>query len=94
MYVLGFEVDFGHLEAVNLMASYKYQEKQMAYLAVTMMVNENHELAPLVVNSIRKDLIDPAENFNCLAIHAITNIASKELSEMLVQDVYKLFVST
>jgi hypothetical protein len=29
MYVLGFEIDFGHLEAVNLMTSYKYQEKQM-----------------------------------------------------------------
>lgn len=56
MYVLGFEVDFGHLEAVNLMASRKFQEKQIAYLAVTLMISESHELAPLVVNSIRKDL--------------------------------------
>jgi AP-2 complex subunit alpha len=58
------------------------------------MLTENHELAPLVVNSIRKDLDDPDENFNCLAIHATTNIASQELSEMLIQDIYKLFVSS
>ena len=92
IYVLGFDIDFGHMEAINLMASPKYQEKQIAYIAVTMMLNENHELAPLVVNSIRKDLDDTDENFNCLALHATANIASKELSEMLIQDIYKLFV--
>lgn len=31
MYVLGFEIDFGHLEAVNLLASLKYQEKQIVF---------------------------------------------------------------
>jgi AP-2 complex subunit alpha len=59
-----------------------------------MMITEAHELAPLVVNSIRKDLDDPDENFNCLAIHAATNIASKELCEILIQDIYKLFASS
>lgn len=58
-----------------------------------MMLNEHHELAPLVVNSIRKDLDHPEENVNCLAIHATTNIASQELSEMLIQDIFKVFIS-
>lgn len=93
MYVLGFEIDFGHLECVNLMASIKYQEKQMAYLAATMMISENHELAPLVVNSVRKDLDSTNINFSSLALHAVTNIASRELADLMVNDVFKMFTS-
>lgn len=29
MYILGWEVDFGHVEAVNLIAGNKYTEKQI-----------------------------------------------------------------
>lgn len=29
MYILGWEIDFGHLEAVNLISSTKYSEKQI-----------------------------------------------------------------
>jgi hypothetical protein len=29
MYILGYEIDIGHMEAVNLMASQKYSEKQI-----------------------------------------------------------------
>jgi AP-2 complex subunit alpha len=29
MYILGYEIDFGHMEAVNLLSSQKYSEKQL-----------------------------------------------------------------
>lgn len=29
MYILGYEIDFGHLESVTLMTSQKYSEKQI-----------------------------------------------------------------
>jgi hypothetical protein len=29
MYILGYDIDFGHLEAVNLISSTKYSEKQV-----------------------------------------------------------------
>lgn len=29
MYILGWDIEFGHLEAVNLIASTKYSEKQI-----------------------------------------------------------------
>jgi AP-2 complex subunit alpha len=32
MYILGWEIDFGHLEAVNLISSQKYSEKQIVSL--------------------------------------------------------------
>ena len=36
IYILGWNVDFGHLEAVNLISANKYSEKQIGYLAMTL----------------------------------------------------------
>nr|KAJ3423279.1 hypothetical protein HK105_006656 [Polyrhizophydium stewartii] len=94
MYILGWEVDFGHVEAVNLLNSTKYSEKQIGYLATTLMLNETHELARLVVNSIHRDLDDHNEVFNCLALHAIANIGGREMSETLINDIFKLFTGS
>jgi AP-2 complex subunit alpha len=33
MFLLGHEIDFGHMEAVNLMASTKYSEKQIVNIS-------------------------------------------------------------
>ncbi|KAJ3276171.1 hypothetical protein HDV01_005619 [Terramyces sp. JEL0728] len=93
MYIIGYEIDFGHVEAVNLLNSAKYSEKQIGYLAVTLLVNETNDLIKLVVHSIRKDLMDSNEISCCLALHAIANIGGKDLSESLVEDIFKLFTS-
>ncbi|KAF1814728.1 Adaptor protein complex AP-2 alpha subunit [Eremomyces bilateralis CBS 781.70] len=93
IYILGWEVDFGHLEAVNLVSSTKYSEKQIGYLAVTLFLHEQHDLVPLVVNSIRKDLMDHNELNNCLALHAIANIGGREMGESLSADVHRLMIS-
>ena len=78
---MGWNVDFGHLEAVNLISANKYSEKQIGYLAMTLFLHEQHELLHLVVNSIRKDLTDHNELYNCLALHAIANVGSREMGE-------------
>ncbi|KAF2262776.1 Adaptor protein complex AP-2 alpha subunit [Lojkania enalia] len=93
IYILGWNVDFGHLEAVNLISATKYSEKQIGYLAVTLFLHEEHELLHLVVNSIRKDLLDHNELNNCLALHAIANVGSKEMGEALSSDVHRLLIS-
>jgi len=93
IYILGWNVDFGHLEAVNLISANKYSEKQIGYLAVTLFLHEDHELLHLVVNSIRKDLADHNELNNCLALHAIANVGSKEMGEALCSDVHRLLIS-
>ncbi|KAM0791675.1 hypothetical protein ACM66B_006267, partial [Microbotryomycetes sp. NB124-2] len=71
--ILGYNVDIGHMEAVNLITSQKYSEKQIGYLALTLLMHENFDIVRLVVNSIRKDLDDMNEQVNCLALHAISN---------------------
>lgn len=93
IYILGWHVDFGHLEAVNLISASKYSEKQIGYLAVTLFLHEQHELLHLVVNSIRKDLSDHNELNNCLALHAIANVGSKEMAEALCANVHRLLIS-
>ncbi|KAF7116531.1 hypothetical protein CNMCM5793_005012 [Aspergillus hiratsukae] len=93
VYIQGYDVDFGHLEAVNLISSNKYSEKQIGYLAVTLFLHEQHELLHLVVNSIRKDLLDHNELFNCLALHAVANVGGREMGEALSTDVHRLLIS-
>lgn len=93
IYILGWNVDFGHLEAVNLISANKYSEKQIGYLAMTLFLHEKHELLHLVVNSIRKDLLDHNELFNCLALHAIANIGGREMGEALSVEVHRLLIS-
>lgn len=92
MYILGFDVDFGHVEAVSLIGSSVYSEKQIGYLSATIMLTENHDLIRLVVNSISKDLEDHSEPINCLALHAIANIGGREMSESLAHVIYRTFV--
>ncbi|KAJ1973915.1 hypothetical protein H4R35_003869, partial [Dimargaris xerosporica] len=93
IYILGWEIDFGHAEAVNLISSSKFSEKQMGYLALTLLLTENSDFIRLVINSLRKDLDDPNEIFNCLALHAIANIGGREMAETLSGEVQKLLVS-
>ncbi|KAF7589121.1 hypothetical protein BBP40_004756 [Aspergillus hancockii] len=93
VYIQGYDVDFGHLEAVNLISSTKYSEKQIGYLAVTLFFHEQHELLHLVVNSIRKDLLDHNELNNCLALHAVANVGGREMGEALSDDVHRLLIS-
>ncbi|KAH8120326.1 Adaptor protein complex AP-2 alpha subunit [Phellopilus nigrolimitatus] len=92
-YILGYKVDVGHMEAVNLISSHKYSEKQIGYLAVTLLMHENSDFLRLVVNSIKKDLDDNNEINNCLALHAIANVGGQEMAEALAEDVHRLLIS-
>ena len=66
MYMLGYEVDFGHMEAVNLISSQKYSEKSVGYAWCALMLREGDELLRLIINSIRVDLISRQDNAVCL----------------------------
>ena len=67
MYMLGYEVDFGHMEAVNLLSSPKYSEKSVGYAWCALMLREGDELLRLIINSIRSDLISKNDTaFSCV----------------------------
>lgn len=93
IYILGWKIDFGHMEAIHLISSQKYSEKLIGYLAITLLLHEKHDFTPLIINSIKRDLLDSNEYYNCLALHAIANIGGKEMGDILTSDVNQLLMS-
>ena len=56
IYVLGYDVDFGHMEALNLITTQGYAEKTVGYLACVLLLSETNEFLRLVINSVKNDL--------------------------------------
>jgi len=94
IYMLGYEVDFGYLEAINLLSSEKYTEKQMGYVGFGMLLNENHDMIPLTIQSLQNDLGSRSDYAQCLALAAVANTGGKEMLEALSRIVQNLLVAT
>lgn len=90
MYMLGYEVDFGHLEFISLISSSKFQEKSVGYMAFSLMFRPGDELMTLVVNSMRNDLVGPLHHGKTLALAAVSNIGGEDLAEALAGEVQRL----
>ncbi|XP_042514191.1 AP-2 complex subunit alpha-1-like [Macadamia integrifolia] len=94
IYMLGYDVDFGHMEAVSLISAPKYPEKQVGYIVTSCLLNENHDFLRLAINTVRNDIIGRNETFQCLALTMVGNIGGREFSESLALDVQKLLMSS
>ncbi|KAG0627347.1 hypothetical protein M758_2G193500 [Ceratodon purpureus] len=93
IYMLGYDVDFGHMETVALISAPKYAEKQVGYIVTSCLLNENHDFLRLVINTVRNDIIGRNETFQCLALTMVGNVGGREFSESLAPDVQKLLIS-
>lgn len=93
IFLLGHDIDFGHMEAVNLLSSNKYSEKQIGYLFISVLVNTNSELIKLIIQSIKNDLASRNPIHVNLALQCIANIGSREMAEAFGTDIPKLLVS-
>ncbi|XP_010541301.1 PREDICTED: AP-2 complex subunit alpha-2-like isoform X2 [Tarenaya hassleriana] len=94
IYVLGYDVDFGHMEPVSLISAPKYPEKQVGYIVTSCLLNENHDFLRLAINMVRNDIIGRNETFQCLALTLVGNIGGREFAESLAPDVQKLIISS
>ncbi|KNA10505.1 hypothetical protein SOVF_143840 [Spinacia oleracea] len=94
IYMLGYDVDFGHMEAVSLISAPKYPEKQVGYIVTSSLLNENHDFLRLAINTVRNDIIGRNETFQCLALTLVGNIGGREFAESLAPDVQKLLMSS
>ncbi|KAI4322360.1 hypothetical protein L6164_022063 [Bauhinia variegata] len=94
IYMLGYDVDFGHMEAVSLISAPKYPEKQVGYIVTACLLNENHDFLRLAINTVRNDIIGRNETFQCLALTMVGNIGGREFAESLSLDVQKLLISS
>ena len=54
--MLGHDASFGYIQAVKMTHDDNLLLKKTGYLAVTLFLNEDHDLIILIVNTIQKDL--------------------------------------
>ncbi|KAH1181018.1 hypothetical protein KIL84_001952 [Mauremys mutica] len=86
IFLLGHDIDFGHMEAVNA-------ELQQGYLFISVLVNSNSELIRLINNAIKNDLASRNPTFMCLALHCIANVGSREMAEAFASEVPRVLVA-
>jgi len=72
IHMLGYEVDFGHLEFISLMASTKFSEKSVGYMAISLMLKPGDELMTLVINSMRNDIVGQSYAGQALGLAAVS----------------------
>jgi len=93
IFLLGHDIDFGHMEAVNLLSSNKYSEKQIGYLFISVLMNANNDLMKLIIQSIKNDLSSRNPIHVNLSLQCIANIGSNEMAETFGNEIPKLLVS-
>ena len=93
IFLLGNDIDFGHMEAVNLLSSNKYSEKQIGYLFISVLVGANNELMKLIIQHTKNDLNSSNPIHVSLALQCIANIGSPDMLEGVGHDVPKLLIS-
>ncbi|XP_077941467.1 AP-2 complex subunit alpha-2 isoform X2 [Gasterosteus aculeatus] len=81
------------MEAVNLLSSNKYTEKQIGYLFISVLVNSNSDLIRLINNGIKNDLSSRNPTFMNLALHCIANVGSREMAEAFASQIPSILVA-
>ncbi|KAJ8755347.1 hypothetical protein K2173_019145 [Erythroxylum novogranatense] len=76
--MLGHDASFGYIHAVKMTHDDSLVLKRTGYLAVTLFLNEDHDLIILIVNTIQKDL--KSDNFLvvCTALNAVCKLINEE----------------
>ena len=91
--MLGYTVDFGHMEGVQLLSGDSTSEKLIGYLSLSVFLNENHELLTLTTHTVHLDLLSGKEFNTCLALTAIGNAGGKDFAEAMSHGVEKLILA-
>ena len=81
--MLGYEVDFGHMEVIKLITGSTLAEKTVGYVAVSVLLNNTDELMTLLINAFREELLKGDELGKCLALSCVANLGGMALSEAL-----------
>lgn len=94
LYIIGEKTHFGQVECIKLLASPKFIDKRLGYLATMLLLDENQEVLTLLTNSLDNDMQHPNSYVVGLALCCLGNIASPELARDLYTNVEKLIQSS
>ena len=87
--MLGYPTHFGQMECIKMLASAKFADKRIGYLALLLLLDEQTEVLMLVTNSLQMDLNSTSQFCVGLALTALGNIGTAEMARDLANDVEK-----
>mmetsp|Transcript_12682 Transcript_12682/g.18994 ORF Transcript_12682/g.18994 Transcript_12682/m.18994 type:complete len:844 (-) Transcript_12682:147-2678(-) len=93
IHMLGYPTHFGQMEALKLIASNRFNEKRIGYLALMLLLDETHRVLMLVTNCLKNDLKHKNPYVVGLALCSMGNISSADIARDLANEVIKLFRS-
>uniref|UniRef100_A0A665VBE4 AP-4 complex subunit epsilon n=1 Tax=Echeneis naucrates TaxID=173247 RepID=A0A665VBE4_ECHNA len=76
---LGYEASFTYIHAIKLAQQGTALEKRVGYLAVSLFLNESHELLLLLVNTVLKDLQSTNLIEVCMALTVVSQMFPKDM---------------
>lgn len=77
--MLGHEAEFGYIHAVKLAQHASILEKRIGYLAVSVLLHEEHELMLLLTNTLQRDLKSTNVVEICTALTTISRVMNSEM---------------
>mmetsp|Transcript_35871 Transcript_35871/g.76585 ORF Transcript_35871/g.76585 Transcript_35871/m.76585 type:complete len:1004 (+) Transcript_35871:193-3204(+) len=89
MHMLGYPTHFGQLECMKLVASPHFPEKRIGYLGMMLLLSEQADVLMLATNSLKNDLNSDNRFIAGLALCAIGNLATADMSRDLAPEVDK-----
>lgn len=93
-YNLGYSTGFIHVSTVNLLASSKFTDKRIAYVALSMLLDEKSEVLLLTPQSIKKDLENSNQYIVAMALNAIGETCNANMCREMAIEVGKLLLSS
>ena len=90
VHMLGYPTDFIHMTCVNLLSSSKFTEKRIAYIALSVIMDEKSEVLLLTTSTIKKDLESSNQYLIATALNAIGEICTPFMCRELASEVIKL----
>ncbi|CDK25840.1 unnamed protein product [Kuraishia capsulata CBS 1993] len=94
IYMLGHRIKFGYREAIELISSQVFSEKQIGYMAALLFVSGNREVDGALIEHVRHDLAVDNSNFNALALQFLSCSAEfGQLGASFENDVFNLLRS-
>jgi AP-1 complex subunit gamma-1 len=88
--MLGYPTSFIQMTCVNLLASNKFTDKRIAYVALCVLMDEKSEVLLLTSHTIKKDLESNNQYIVATALNAIGEVATPDMCRDVSPDVIKL----
>lgn len=89
MHMLGYPTHFGQRECMKLTASPHFPEKRIGYLGMMLLLSEDADVLMLATNSLKNDMNSENRFVAGLALCAIGNLATADMSRDLAPEVDK-----